>query len=42
MITGMVMMDFLAKNELNITKVKYQIKKSSILIGGTTAKFSID
>jgi len=42
MITAMVMLDFLAKYELKASRVKYQIRKSSTMIGGTTAKLIID
>jgi len=37
MITAMTVIDFVNKNQLNLAKIKYKIKKTSTLIGGTSA-----
>jgi hypothetical protein len=37
----MVMMDYVEKYNLDINKVKYFIRKSSGIIGGTTAKLNV-
>ena len=41
MITAMVTVDFLNKYEYNPEKVTYEIRKSSTMIGGTSAKLEI-
>jgi hypothetical protein len=33
----MTVMDFLSKYQINLENVKYQIKKTSTMVGGTTA-----
>jgi hypothetical protein len=37
----MVMMDFAHKFEFDVAKVKFAVRKSSVLIGGTTAKLNL-
>lgn len=37
MVTAVTALDFLTKHQLNPHKVKYQIRKTSTLVGGTTA-----
>lgn len=37
----MIMIDYVEKYNLDINKVKYIIRKSSVIIGGTTAKLNV-
>ncbi len=37
----MVLMDFSIKYNFDISKVKFNVRKSSALIGGTTSKLNV-
>ena len=37
MVTAMTVIDFLNKYQLNLAKISYKIKKTSTLVGGTSA-----
>ncbi len=41
MITAMVMMDYAQKMNFDLEKTKFSVRRSSALIGGTTAKLNV-